>query len=105
VLQDFADYNAFLDLADDALADAGLVGEIQVASFHPRYQFAGTEPDDIGNFTNRSPYPTLHLLREASISRAVGSGPDAASIYEANIATLEKLGHEGWTKLGLTPPR
>jgi hypothetical protein len=105
VLQDFADYNAFLDLADDALADAGLVGEIQVASFHPRYQFAGTGPDDIGNFTNRSPYPTLHLLREASISRAVRSGPDAATIYEANIATLEKLGHDGWTKLGLTPPR
>ncbi len=104
VLQDFADYNAFLDLADDALADAGLVGEIQVASFHPRYQFAGTGPDDIGNFTNRSPFPTLHLLCEASISRAVRSGPDAASIYEANIATLEKLGHEGWAKLGLPPP-
>ena len=103
VLQDFADYNAFLDLADDALADAGLIGEIQVASFHPRYQFAGTGPDDIGNFTNRSPYPTLHLLREASISRAVRSGPDSASIYEANIATMEKLGHEGWAKLGLTP--
>lgn len=105
VLQDFADYNAFLDLADEALADAGLVGVVQIASFHPRYQFAGTGPDDIGNFTNRAPYPTLHLLREASISRAVRSGPDAASIYEANIATLEKLGHEGWAKLGLTPPQ
>ena len=101
VLKDFADYNAFLTLAEAALDEAGLVGVVQLATFHPRYQFAGTAPEDIGNYTNRSPYPMLHLLREASVSRAVRAFPDAGAIYETNIATMEKLGRAGWVRLGL----
>ncbi|WP_256077474.1 DUF1415 domain-containing protein [Massilia sp. YIM B04103] len=101
VLSDFEDYNEFLDVADAALEDMQLVGELQVASFHPDYQFADTEKDDIGNYTNRSPYPTLHLLREDSIDRAVEAFPEAEDIFEKNIETMEKLGHEGWAKLGL----
>ena len=101
VLADFPDYNDFLVVADAAVADLGLVGQIQVASFHPRYQFAGTEPDDISNYTNRSPYPTLHLLREASIERAVAVFPDAARIFRKNIETLRQLGHDGWRRLGI----
>ncbi|HTH48701.1 MAG TPA: DUF1415 domain-containing protein [Candidatus Limnocylindria bacterium] len=101
VLGDFADYNAFLVSAEAVIEDTGLPGEIQLASFHPQYQFAGTAPDDIENYTNRSPYPLLHLLREASISRAVQAFPDARAIYEVNIATMKKLGHDGWAKLGL----
>ncbi|WP_420213803.1 DUF1415 domain-containing protein [Janthinobacterium fluminis] len=101
VLNDFLDYNEFLDVADAALEDMDLAGELQVASFHPQYQFADTAVDDIGNYTNRSPYPTLHLLREDSIERAVEAFPDAADIFEKNIETLEALGHEGWNKLGL----
>jgi hypothetical protein len=99
VLEDFLDYNDFLDLADALVAELGLEGEIQVASFHPQYRFAGTAPDDIGNFTNRAPYPTLHLLREASVERAVAAFPDPDAIVERNIATLEKLGIDGWRKL------
>ena len=99
VLGDFSDYNDFLDLADALVAELGLEGEIQVASFHPDYRFAGTAPDDIGNFTNRAPDPTLHLLREASVERAVAAFPDPDVIVERNIATLEALGHEGWRKL------
>ena len=95
VLQDFVDFNDFLDIADEALQTMGLEGEIQIASFHPQYQFADTGPDDIGNETNRSPYPTLHLLREASVARAVESFGDTHSISAANLATLEKLGAEG----------
>ncbi|MFT5645081.1 MAG: hypothetical protein ACI83P_002645 [Janthinobacterium sp.] len=103
VLNDFLDYNEFLDVADAALEDMDLVGELQVASFHPQYQFADTEPDDIDNYTNRSPYPTLHLLREESIERAVEAFPDAAGIFDRNIATLRALGHQGWEQLGLAP--
>lgn len=99
VLTDFLDYNDFLDVAEGLVAELGLEGEIQIASFHPDYRFAGTDDDDIGNFTNRSPYPTLHLLREASIDRAVAAYPDPDVIVERNIATLEKLGREGWRKL------
>jgi uncharacterized protein len=99
VLTAFLDYNDFLDLADGLIAELGLEGEIQVASFHPDYQFAGTAPDDVSNCTNRSPYPTLHLLREASVERAVAAFPDPDAIVERNIATLEKLGREGWRKL------
>jgi uncharacterized protein len=100
-LTDFLDYNDFLGVAEAAVADLGLEGVLQVASFHPRYQFAGTAPDDIENYTNRSPYPMLHLLREESVERAVEAFPDAAEIYEKNIATLRLLGHEGWKRLGL----
>lgn len=99
VLTDFFEYNEFLDVVDEVVAGLGLQGEIQVASFHPRYQFADTGPDDIENHTNRSPYPILHLLRESSITKAVAAFPDAKSIYERNIATLQQLGEEGWKRL------
>jgi len=100
VLEDFLDYNDFLDLADRLLEELDLGGSIQIASFHPHYQFAGTGPDDIENYTNRSPYPILHLLRESSIDRAVAAFPDAADIYEKNMETLRNLGHGGWERLG-----
>jgi hypothetical protein len=99
VLADFMDFNEFLEIADETVAELSLDGEIQVASFHPDFQFEGTAPDDITNYTNRSPFPTLHLLREASIDRAVAAFPDASSIFEANMDTLDKLGHEGWRAL------
>ena len=104
VLNDFLDYNDFLDIADATVDELGLAGEIQIASFHPQYQFADTEPDDITNYTNRSPYPTLHLLREASVEKAVAAFPDAAAIFEKNKETLEKLGRHGWRELGLKFP-
>jgi uncharacterized protein len=99
VLQEFLDYNDFLDSADALVAELGLEGVLQVASFHPDYQFAGTAPDDIGNATNRSPWPTLHLLREDSVARAVAAFPDPDAIVERNIATLQALGAEGWSRL------
>jgi len=99
VMNDFADHNDFLEIAEAAVEALELTGVIQVASFHPQYQFADTAPDDIGNASNRSPYPTLHLLREESIERAVEAFPDAERIYGANIATLERLGHAGWDAL------
>ena len=102
LLQDFLDFNDFLDEADALLQSLDLEGELQVASFHPQFQFAGTAPEDITNFTNRSPYPTLHLIREASIDRAVEAFPEAEDIYEANMATMRKLGIEGWRKLWVT---
>ena len=98
-LTDFVDYNDFLEIADEAVATLDLEGVIQVASFHPDYRFAGTAPDDMGNCSNRSPFPTLHLLREDSVSRAVDVFPDADAIVERNIATLEKLGRDGWERL------
>ncbi len=96
MLADFLDYNDFLDEADAVLEHADPDAQLQIASFHPHYQFAGSQSDDIENFTNRSPYPMLHLLREDSVERAVESFPDAALIYERNIATLRKLGLAGW---------
>ena len=101
VLQDFLDYNDFLDDADGLVEALELDGVLQVASFHPDYQFAGTEPDDAENLTNRAPYPILHLLREDSIERAVEAFPEASEIFDKNIATLEALGVEGWEKLGV----
>lgn len=101
VLTDFLDYNDFLNVVDEALEDMDLEGELQVASFHPQYQFAETQPDDIENFTNRSPYPMLHLLRESSVALAVSAFPEADKIFDKNIETLRKLGHEGWDELGL----
>jgi len=103
VLTDFEDYNEFLDVADVAVEDMQLEGELQVASFHPDYQFADTDANDISNFTNRAPYPILHLLREDSIARAVDAFPEAEEIFEKNIATMEKLGHDGWDKLDVGP--
>jgi uncharacterized protein len=99
VLNDFLDYNDFLDVADAIVEELKLTGEIQVASFHPQYQFADTEVDDITNFTNRSPYPTLHLLREASVEKAVAAFPEAADIFEKNMVTMHALGGAGWKKL------
>ena len=98
-LVDFAEFNDFLDAADQLLDAMDLTGVIQVASFHPQYQFAGTEDDDMGNATNRSPYPTLHLLREESVERAVDAFPGADKLCEANIRTLAALGPEGWAEL------
>jgi hypothetical protein len=99
VMQDFLDFNDFLDVADGTLEELQLDGVLQIASFHPQFQFEGTERDDMGNCSNRAPYPTLHLLREDSIERAVAAFPDAAEIFERNIETLEKLGPDGWRKL------
>ena len=99
VLQDFLDFNDFLEVADGIVEELELDGILQVASFHPQFQFENTELDDITNFTNRSPYPTLHLLREDSVERAVAAFPEELEIASANIATLEKLGHDGWKAL------
>ena len=99
VLGDFLDYNDFLDQADALVAGLGLEGVLQVASFHPQYQFAGNEPGDIANCTNRSPHPTLHLLREDSVERAVAAYPDPDAIIDRNIQTLTDLGRSGWDAL------
>lgn len=104
-LADFLDFNDFLAEADALVAELGLDGVIQVAPFHPRFQFAGTAEDDITNATNRSPHPTLHLIRETSIDRAVQAFPEAEAIYEVNMATLERLGREGWDALDVGPGR
>ena len=101
VLTDFLDYNDFLTVVDAALEEIDLVGVLQVASMHPDYQFADTRPDEITNFTNRSPYPTLHLLREESIDEAVAVFPEAEMIFEKNMEIMRKLGYEGWNALGL----
>ena len=98
-LLDFEDHNDFLEIAEAALVALDLEGVIQIASFHPHYRFAGSEPDDIANATNRSPHPTLHLLREESIERALATFADPDSIFEANIATMERLGPDGWASL------
>jgi hypothetical protein len=99
VLTDFLEYNDFLALCEAAMADLDLDGELQVASFHPQYQFAGSNPDDIENCTNRSPYPMLHILREASVARAVVAVGDSSEIYRRNIRTLRALGPDGWRRL------
>ena len=103
VFGDFLDYNDFLEVADAALEELDLTGVLQVASFHPQYQFAGTAADDITNCTNRSPYPMLHILREASVGAAVAAFPDAKSIYRRNIETLRRLGPAGWAALRTKP--
>ncbi|TWD88575.1 hypothetical protein FB547_102277 [Variovorax beijingensis] len=102
-LADFLDFNDFTARAERRLARAGFDGVFQLASFHPRFQFADTEADDIGNATNRAPYPTLHLLREDSMSRAVEAFPEAEAIFERNIETLEALGPDGWAALDVGP--
>lgn len=105
VLQDFTDYNDFLAIADAILDEMALTGELQVASFHPDYQFAGTSADDISNYTNRAPFPILHLLRESSIDSALAAYPDPDEIYRNNMATLRRLGLNGWLKLGIPEGR
>ncbi len=99
VLSDFLDYNDFLENADAAVEALDLGGIIQVASFHPDYQFDGTHPDDASNYTNRAPFPILHLLREDSVERAVAAFPDPDVIVERNIATLDRIGVDGFKKL------
>ena len=99
VMGDFLDFHFFLAEADATIRRLELDGVIQIASLHPQYEFAGSNADDIDNYTNRAPYPTLHLLREASIDRAVAAFPDTADIFERNIETLRKLGQKGWRRL------
>lgn len=99
VLQDFYDYNDFLSLADDLLVELELDGVLQIASFHPNYQFADSAPDDVENYTNRAPHPCLHLLKEESIDRAVDAFPEAAEIFEKNMQTMRNLGLAGWQAL------
>ncbi|MFS2032943.1 DUF1415 domain-containing protein [Polaromonas sp. CT11-55] len=101
LFEDFLDFNDFLEIAEGVVDEHGLEGVIQLASFHPRFQFEGTEPEDIGNYTNRAPFAILHLLREDSVERAVEAFPEAEAIFEQNIQVLEKLGHQGWKALGL----
>ncbi|KAB0641717.1 DUF1415 domain-containing protein [Burkholderia latens] len=96
VFADFVDYNDALFFADRLVQQLRLDGVLQIASFHPEYRFEGSEADDIENYTNRAPYPILHLLREDSIARAVDAFPDASAIYEKNQETLRRLGHDGW---------
>ena len=98
-LQDFLEFNDFLGVAEDVLEELDLDGTLQIASFHPQFQFAGTDAGDVTNCTNRAPYPTLHLLREDSIDRAVQAYPDAEAIYERNMEVLEQLGMPGWQAL------
>lgn len=98
-LADFLEFNDFLEPAEQLLADQGHEGFVQLVAFHPRFRFAGTEPDDLGNATNCSPYPTLQLLRESSVERAVDAFPAIDTIFEANIATMEALGADGWSRL------
>lgn len=96
VLTDFLDYNDFLDNADAAIEALDLQGILQVASFHPDYQFEGVAANDASNYTNRAPFPTLHLLREDSVARAVDVYPDPGVIVERNIQTLDRIGVDGW---------
>lgn len=95
LLPDFLEFNDFMQLVEAAVTEHDLEGVIQIASFHPSFQFADTEPDDISNYTNRAPYPTIHLIREASIAHAVETIPNTDSIYERNIETMKALGHLG----------
>ena len=101
LFDDFLDFNDFLEVAEGVVDEHGLEGVIQLASFHPQFQFEGTEVDDISNYTNRAPFAILHLLREDSVERAVEAFPQADEIFDANIATLEKLGHSGWKALAI----
>ena len=101
LVPDFETFNQMLEIADDAVVENELEGIVQIAPFHPDFQFEGTEADDISNYTNRSPYPTLHLIREDSITKAAEAFPDASAIFDRNIALLEKMGHEGWDKLDI----
>lgn len=102
LFDDFLIFNDMLDAAEQAIDDNGATGIVQIAPFHPQFQFDGTDVDDIGNYTNRSPYPTLHFIREDSIEKAAQAFPDPAVIFERNIETLQKMGREGWEELGIS---
>jgi hypothetical protein len=99
LLPDFLEFNDFMQVVEEAVVEHDLEGVIQIASFHPAFQFADTEQNDISNYTNRSPYPTIHLIREASIARAVAAVPDTDAIYEHNIETMKALGHAGLKRI------
>ena len=99
MFEQFSDFNDYLDIAEAVLDELELVGEIQLASFHPFYQFANTEPDDLSNYTNRAPYPILHLLREDSLDKAAEQYPDASVIFQRNVAVVQELGIDGWHRL------
>ncbi|MGX9936252.1 DUF1415 domain-containing protein [Advenella kashmirensis] len=99
LFEQFSDFNDYLDIAEAVLDELELVGEIQLASFHPFYQFADTEPDDVSNYTNRAPYPILHLLREDSLDKAAEQYPDASVIFQRNVAVVRELGVDGWRRL------
>ena len=101
LFDDFLDFNDFLEIAEGVIDEHALEGMVQLTSFHPKFQFDGTELDDMGNYTNRAPFAILQLLREESVERAVEAFPEAEAIFEENIRTLEKLGHSGWKALGL----
>lgn len=96
---EFLEFNDVLERADKLLVDLELDGVLQIASLHPHYQFADTEADDITNCTNRAPYPTLHLLREESVDRAVAAFPNPEAIFETNMHTMQDLGTAGWAAL------
>ena len=104
-MEDFLTFNDVVTRAERLVRKRGLEGVVQVASFHPEFVFADAGEDDITNYTNRAPHPTLHLLREASMARAVAAFPDASAIYEANMETLRRLGPQGWTDLDVGPTR
>ena len=99
VLHDFLDYNDFLYQADDLLHDLKLDGVLQIASFHPDFQFADENKEDMSHCTNRSPYPMLHLLREDSLDQAISAKPEWEEIVANNIATMNNLGQKGWEEL------
>lgn len=98
-LADFLEFNDFLAQSNRLLSKRGYEGIFQIASLHPLYEFADAPPDDMANFTNRSPYPTLHILREESIDRAVKAFPHAEAIFQANIDTMRRIGTAGWDTL------
>jgi hypothetical protein len=100
-MEDFLSFHDLVGRAERMVRKRRLDGVVQVASFHPRFVFAGAPDDDVTNCTNRSPWPTLHLLREESMDRAVAAFPDAAAIYENNMDTLRRLGTAGWEALGV----
>jgi hypothetical protein len=104
-LHDFLDFHDCVARGERLIRKRGLEGVLQLASFHPRWEFAGEDPQDVSHFTNRSPHPTLHLLREDSIARAVEAFPDAEAIYGRNIETLRRLGRDGWNGLGVGPSK
>ena len=91
-MPDFRDFNDFIYAAESLTEALGWEGRYQLVGFHPQYQFANTEPDDAENYTNRSPFPMLHILRESSVSDAVATTHDTALIPQRNIATLGDLG-------------
>lgn len=101
LFHDFEVFNDMLDLADAAVAEHGLEGIVQIAPFHPYFRFEDTEETDVGNATNRSPWPTLHLIREADIERAVADEQESRDIFERNIRLLQHMGQAGWAALGL----